>query len=1719
MKTKIFYLLLLCLMVLGRGEVWAATETYNLVGNTDNSTINTASGTTSFGTSMGAFYATSSVQLTVGGGSNYWTLAADRITGRDNNCSITLQASKAGTLVVYLVKNDGGNKYLKISSGGSSIQVKSVLNNNVAASYDSGNAGYKINQATNTTCPIVVTIEVTAGASYSFDFTGSSFYHWSFTGFEFTEMAPDIVSMEVNINDMYYSIPNTTIGKYVGTSFSYDLTNTAGEGNTSNAATSLRIKMDLGANLDNSFKTTDYFSVTSSNSSVINVSSYAVGRVGDYANKVYYYVNVGGAGEAVLTFTYHGPNGDLTCNKQFTIFRIPMYWGNKDNPIYPFTWDFTRDWTGSQIQAAKNTTNWHTTGTESRLNGGTATGGTLVSWSGIDMITGLDANVNTYQENDKTYGSFCLDWTNKQIWMVGTLKIPNLYKGHKVTFTTKGTTTISPTVNDAVNVSGNTYTMKTDGTTSDDNYTSPTFFTVDGYLESIKVEKSGVTLSRSGTTNDQGYQWLRDGCSMNLSNSTSSGDLYVNIEVDNNLIDFSDIVVTCNNSNVTCSSVTSGGIGRAKFKITANSIGQSIITISYPGSKGISPASMTLRVNVIRSAEPKVWDFARSDYWTGTNSWDAPVPSGYADYAAFLTQENSKWANTSGTDYQVTTATDNIELKAYNDVIPATAGLYITTRSNGVHLNVGNYMSLETSNTSSIRIPSLVAGQHVVFKTVANGGKCGVMTTSSNLTLISGQPGLDGQEAYYTFHVNTDGDGVFTRTNNAANLQIKYIQIIGASESCNETRFVNGGNDVSNTQVDLVSGTATAPFTISTNSTGSIDYTITNLSGDLNITSNGSGGFNISGTGKAKIEATQEPDGNYQQANAVVYVSVKNLVTITLSPSTTSYTTMRGTDFNGTSEDNNLSTVTGTASPTRTVFYKSSDETIARVDSEGKVTNTGEGTVTITAYTHEDDTHLAAEASYTVTYSPNNTLTFSFHPNSGFLNLSTSTSGDGVRYIIPYLAYPSGTGAFSEITFTTSDPSIVTVEKLTNYGRSNNIAAKIKATNDASKVGQSAIITAEGVSGSLHYYTTYTVTITDVNECNFDWVNSNDIYMYEGDYAYVPAITGNANGNESLSKYETSVSHSGYYWSMLQDDTHVTGFDYYNWDYRLGEGEPNFTIIDESPEDDKHAYILVGSSSSTSRLFEHPTTLLIYARKEGTVRIHAEDSQNGASCPDITLHIMPKSTIYGENGELTNEQKTISYPYTWDFTTDFSTSELDANDFYWEKQDNGDFKNTIVFQNSDFCDDNHNNNNSGSERLFKAVLANHHTIPQFKGMGLALGNTYYDSKLEKITIKHFTAAGEPRLNINGGPQVFDLPRPYPGNAEPDAYRLYVKVKATGRERGVVQFLKNGYVTGGMNNDVVLEYNNAENKEEPQYHKHPFASTEAERTTEKIFYYDYLKYDKAYISFQDVDVYWIAFSTEEKEVYQPGSTSYPSSTYSYSKALDLGKSAEVNEGLTTYYASNYDATTNSVTMSSLSENVESGKGLLLKFSGKTTAENEPLSCYMIADPENKDVYVEPSNASTDYLVGTVSATTTPHRFDGGYTNFVLTNVYWKIHDNENSYIDGYDDNNIKVLDATVVEGDWKFVRTAGDIEVGPQKAYLKLPGRLLNLNTSEGSNASRTVLNIVFDDDAETTGITNEKQANTSISSDDGWYTLQGMKLTNPTKGGIYIYKGKKIAIK
>ena len=93
----------------------------------------------------------------------------------------------------------------------------------------------------------------------------------------------------------------------------------------------------------------------------------------------------------------------------------------------------------------------------------------------------------------------------------------------------------------------------------------------------------------------------------------------------------------------------------------------------------------------------------------------------------------------------------------------------------------------------------------------------------------------------------------------------------------------------------------------------------------------------------------------------------------------------------------------------------------------------------------------------------------------------------------------------------------------------------------------------------------------------------------------------------------------------------------------------------------------------------------------------------------------------------------------------------------------------------------------------------------------------------------------------------------------------------------------------------------------------------------------------------------------------------------------------------------------------------------------------------------------------------------------------------------------------VLDA---EGK-KFAKTTGSVDVPAFQAYFY----------PSTHNLQADALAISFVDNSEATDIqgVDTKQVAADY---DNWYTLQGVKLDGkPTEKGIYIYNGKKVAIK
>ena len=539
-------------------------------------------------------------------------------------------------------------------------------------------------------------------------------------------------------------------------------------------------------------------------------------------------------------------------------------------------------------------------------------------------------------------------------------------------------------------------------------------------------------------------------------------------------------------------------------------------------------------------------------------------------------------------------AFNNTELtKDGTNKIPEMEGLVMTAVKGSSRFNIGQYYRLGNYSKASITIPSLTTGQTVTFKvgTATSGKERGITATSSNLELISGQ--VSDKVSYFTYRVTSDGDGVFHQTSEDAGLKIYYIDLKAATPAATELKFVDGsGNDISNKQVNIESSTTGALdsyFQLSKSlGTAWNDVTVTVSSSSL-LTYDNDGTFTMgSGTGTATITARTESSST-ETGIAVLYVSVKAQPTVRLSangPFSVNY----GHDFN-----NNTSTVTGTPMMGETtisgltVKYKSSNERVATVNSSGVVTCVGVGTATITAYTEETNTYLPAEASYQVTYNAGNVV-FAFVPDEIDLPLGLT--------ITPYMHYDQkGQIDATDLTFTASASGVVTTEDVVSPRESDKHLCKITSVNDASKVGESVIITARGkVKGSdpvTYYYTTIKVNITAEDACNFNWENSSDIYIYEDTYLPIPKISGNATGNNHFSNSyknggngdasgNNNITVTGnnylYYWEGENhyDPLHAYVYEIKNnvitWNnmskenthYHLNEGYPDFYLTDES---------------------------------------------------------------------------------------------------------------------------------------------------------------------------------------------------------------------------------------------------------------------------------------------------------------------------------------------------------------------------------------------------------------------------------------------------------------------------------------------------------------------------------------------------------------------------
>lgn len=1680
---KFLVFLTFFLTTLGGGNLAWAEETYSVTGDTGNNTINTASGTTSFNSSTFSFSATSSVNLSVDGGSSYWTLSADRITGLDNSASITITPSQSGLLVVNLVKNNGGNKYLVINDGTSGIQVKSVTNNGVTATYSSSKGGYNIDQAQNSSCPIVVTINATASTSYTLSFTNSSFSNWSFTGFSFT---PAITT--INVSDLNYSVGpygkadaglNRTVG---GFNLAFDK-GSSSQGVKYNGGSSLVFLSGANGQMTVSMD---------SNNSSINITRILL-NINSYADaSTYLSVLTGGGALSKVS-------------------------------------DTQLQWTGT----ASSVTFSHSTsdGTGITLNSMVVSTSAAPSFTKVTPTVTLSPSsatikvgtADTYSPTTtSTPANFAWTWSHTDLtstnitYAVGNAGSSDV--GDAGSFTTTassvaGTYSMSATFNGTSNPWFNSATFSNAYTLT---VASPIASTPNATVQSYPYTwnfANGSSTWGNSSTQLPASDWEGTGTyyHYNVPNSETG----FNIDAIKGLrfqnigylgLDWSWGHVYLTGGTITIPSVTKGMI----IKINASDNGQS-------SSATITPTNATYSGDGTATVTNSYQDFTFVATATGAVSF---AISGVASIKSISVLKND-----------LTTFAFNNTETYYGESGDSPSG---NNQCTGEFIGRTTTFKYKVGRSQVLRTRVDVAPGFSTTGITVNPTNFGLSSSASAVLDASSysvnQPNNnDNKIWYWSVQVKKPGTASLTyRFNGTDAYNAKdYTELFTIEKDDPVLEFISSF---------LIKKVGDANFTRSLKLNGlSLPFTDDNA-GTVNVThssDNTSVATVNPTTGEVTIGTTPGVANIKVTLAATDYNNkVEKSWKLIVNPESGTDPVLSWNDnvSNVSVPYNNTVTHTATVNTNQKILYSSNDPSIATVDENGVVTGTGIGSTQIYAYVDPTSEYNAVQIEYTVTVTKAGDLdSFRFIPNNGKVNNGKSITpklvfptipGDGVTSLkVTKIQVLERNGSpVSESALTADDAiaacDIIGVDNASNLKdnwilNADGKVNKVNVTINGKTVGKAEIT----VTFTSTYYNTatatYTVEVTDASTRNFSWADSNgspEYYTYAGDFMMLPAITGNSNGNNNFSngaKNSKSYSEGGSTHSALHAYVYERKNGTIKWNeknLKIGEGFPDFEVINGTGS----ALMFFSKGQGSS----HADSLMVFCETEGDVTLRAYDPQDHAMYCDATIHILPVANLASAE-----TSAGVTFPYTWDFTTNFDMASLAGNnEHYWIPMKSGGeptgaYTNGLGFFDIDWADV--NSNGKTDERNYKYFVAgasnsNVGYMPQFNGMKIKLqGTSSYANKIDRLRILNYEE-GKGRLQFSGGDHILYLPLP---DTKPSTYRVYVRAEGVGTS----------YVY--INEDASTK------------------QTIPSGTPTILYFESSAISGDLRLSFNNARVYWIACSTEPKNVVCPTSTNsnlkYASASYSYNEDLDLSKSGEVNDGVTAYYASSYSYNAKAeatgtegfaVVLTPITTKVPANTGLILK---KNTT-NASTSCYMIANGKNESSYEAPTALTTNYLKatptagGTISSTETKDQTT--YTNFTMAYAY-KMYRDPTDAGTAYTD--------YLFDRDWSFYRIMGNVSFSGQKSYLQIPGNLyVNKDgeivvagsrraTSDNRPSTKAMLDIIYEDeplnDSGTTGI--------SIVSDqeafdnDGWYTLQGVRVNTPAKGGIYIHHGKKYVIK
>lgn len=1474
------------------------------------------------------------------------------------------------------------------------------------------------------------------------------------TGLFFVKVVEEDIVMSMDPDDRYYADAAN-----VGTTFTYC-------GNYT-----FRVKVNLNQDMADSDFNTSYFSVTSNNSSVIDVAGYSVSKAGS-SNSVYYQVTTKGVGTATLTFSYNGGGSiknSASCSQEYTLTAPSFAVFNTSSPSYPFTWDFANnDWTSSKIQT-KNKSNssdtWTYNTNEARPRNDVSS---ISASNGIDMINGLSFSANIH--------SPCLDWTNKWLWLQAgtTITLPSLNEGQIITLSSTGS---FATPSGTTKVGNNVFRVSSNSTV-----VTLTVPSGDCYLYSVAISSAGQATYE--TNSDGVFQFTGAG-------SLDGGTV---------IKDVPGIEMTIGQSGYNWN-VANGVSGKYTGLVAIQNTAQdSHATLTF---KALTSGFLSLEGNyyggnntgtkleLIDDLDQSVIILQNSTNYTTTGYWDITTPLVAGRTYTF----------TNGTHYN-----NELHSMKFRPAFLTTDNTAEQSENYEAYPSETVFPKIVNASTSGVTFSSETTGVATVEE-YGNGWPTYVSTGSTEITATVASPNSDvsSKTASYTLQFKAADIPVtmaFTAPSPAAIDYITYGSDVSVHSTFSNPIASATGNDLS----DALDG-ATITYSSSNTSIATVD-----ASGNLSIFNNGT----------VTITATMAAHGKYLQATQSYTLTINATVDseVRLGTNSTSDSPINIPFGNSIINKGVVWAYEGTEwvkHEEAWVGYEPANTTLISVENDpdnvknqGKVNlldmsgTDAENIVAIRVWSPAYKQYKAAETTYYVKIVQNTSLALTFAPvNSGFVNVSST--------ITPYLGMSSVLAdKIGSLTAVSSDDAIATIthDLTSTWQLSNGYVHKILPTMTGVAEGTCEITVT--LSDTKYYKgteTKYYLTVNPVGTCNFSWNDGDtpEYKVFEGDFMLMPLINGNSNSNSNYSdhtknKYLYRVTPNNSSPSSLSDFT----LEYNTEDYRKLEGIPDFAILTEDKNSVSEKALIFNCKGEGGRTGEKPDTLMIYALPLGaaeaqTVYIRAYEPADHSTFRDAKLTIMPKSSLTSQHNADANS---VTYPYTWDFTKDFDASVITnvSNDkVYWTPNKNssgtyyagGGFFNIKSYAYpKDKTYDSKNTN-----IYYQDFVANGTTIPQFKGLMVSInGTSSWGNKVERLQITPQAGNGNSHVFFNGGYHELMLPDVSTSKIAPDNYKVFIKVKSNGSGKVTcIQGSSSVEKTFGSSAPSILSF-------------------DATKTGGQVI-----------LRLNNAHVYWIAMSTEKKQVNPHPTSGMRAATYSYGEDLNITYSGEANPGLKAYVASSFS--NNSVNLTEAPATVKSGTGLVLK---STSNEGDYSSCYMIACGKNLESYSSPATLteSQNYLKPSVAGQKI-HRFEGTegqadrYTNFLLSKNYV-----------AYDENTGQNTTESGPTTGWLFLRVNGESAVAPANmSYLHVPGTLRVINTNysaarrageeDDKPASKNMLFINFIDNPDDFGTTDiSAVSNDGFDIDnDAWYTLQGVRVSAPTKGGIYIHNGRKVVIK